>query len=100
MDGIELNRPDVREKFSINTKFRPLTAGYMMHNGNFIAEHEEVVVSSKTFSYDDFMEVRCLNFMFYLVFILNFLFKNSSSLSGVMLISHMFIKLSDSDFSR
>jgi len=68
MDGIELNRPDVREKFSINTKFRPLTAGYMMHNGNFIAEHEEVVVSSKTFSYDDFMEVRCLNFMFYLVF--------------------------------
>ena len=72
MDGIELNRPAVREKYTINTKFRPLAAGYMSHNGNFIAEHEEVVVSSKTFSYEDFIEVRCLNFMFYSVFDLGF----------------------------
>ncbi|MDB9710463.1 radical SAM protein [Candidatus Pelagibacter ubique] len=72
MDGIELNRPDVREKFTINTKFRPLAAGYMSHNGTFIAEHEEVVVSSKTFSYEDFISVRCLNFMFFSVFDLGF----------------------------
>jgi hypothetical protein len=72
MDGIELNRPEVREKFKINTKFRPLAAGYMSHNGTFIAEHEEVVVSSKTFSYEDFISIRCLNFMFYSVFDLGF----------------------------
>ena len=91
MDGIELNRPDVREKFSINTKFRPLAAGYMSHNGTFIAEHEEVVVSSKTFSYEDFISVRCLNFMFFSVFDLGFQkwffqhIKNSSevTLSGI-----------------
>ena len=91
MDGIELNRPDVREKFTINTKFRPLAAGYMSHNGTFIAEHEEVVVSSKTFSYEDFISVRCLNFMFFSVFDLGFQkwffqhIKNSSdvTLSGI-----------------
>ena len=91
MDGIELNRPDVREKFTINTKYRPLAAGYMSHNGTFIAEHEEVVVSSKTFSYEDFISVRCLNFMFFSVFDLGFQkwffqhIKNSSevTLSGI-----------------
>ena len=91
MDGIELNRPDVREKFTINTKYRPLAAGYMSHNGTFIAEHEEVVVSSKTFSYEDFISVRCLNFMCYSVFDLGFqkwffqYIKNSSevTLSGI-----------------
>jgi len=72
MDGIELNRPDHRKKFKIKTKFRPLGTNYGKHDGNFIAEHEEVVVSTDTFSYEDFLEIRSLNFMFYAVFSLNF----------------------------
>ena len=65
MDGIELNRPEEREKFKINTKFRSLTSNYGSFEGNFIAEHEEVAISSKTFSYEDYLDIRTLNFMFY-----------------------------------
>ncbi len=72
MDGIELNRPDVRKKYGINTKFRPLNSSYFKHENEFIAEHEEVVVSTNTFDYDDYLDVRKLNFMFYSVFTLNF----------------------------
>ena len=72
MDGIEMNRPDFRKKYNIKTKYRFLSTHYCMHNDTFVAEHEEVVTSSNTFSYDDFLEIRNLNFMFYSVFNLNF----------------------------
>ena len=72
MDGIELNRPDVREKHGIKTKFRSLGTNYGKYDGNFIAEYEEVVVSTKTFTYEDFLEIRGLSFMFFTVFSLNF----------------------------
>ena len=72
MDGIELNRPDIRKKYGINTKFRPLNSSYFTHDNEFIAEHEEVVVSNKTFDYDDYLEIRKLNFMFFSIFTLNF----------------------------
>lgn len=72
MDGIELNRPSHREKFKIKTKYRTLGANYTKHDGNFITEHEEVVVSTNTFSYEDFLEVRSLNFLFFSVFTLDF----------------------------
>ena len=55
MDGIELNRPDQREKFKLNTKIRPLSSSYGYVNGEFVAEHEEVVTSSETFSEDEFL---------------------------------------------
>jgi len=72
MDGIELNRPDMRKKYGLKTKFRSLGVCYGKHDGNFFAEHEEVVVGSNTFSYEDFMEVRSLNFLLYAVFTFNF----------------------------
>jgi radical SAM superfamily enzyme YgiQ (UPF0313 family) len=72
MDGIELNRPDVRKKYGIKTKYRLLGTNYGAHNGNFLAEHEEVVVSSNSFSYEDFLEVRSLNFIHFAVFSLHF----------------------------
>jgi len=103
MDGIELNRPEVREKFTINTKFRPLAAGYMSHNGTFIAEHEEVVVSSKTFSYEDFISIRCLNFMFYSVFDLGFqiwFFQYIKNSSGEVTLSQIFDKFMNPDRSK
>ena len=72
MDGIELNRPEIRDKFSIKTKYRPLHSNYGTHDGNFFAEHEEVVISTKSFTYEDFLEVRNLNFMFFTIFHLDF----------------------------
>lgn len=68
MDGIEMNRPDYRKKYNIKTKYRVLGSHYGKHNDTFLAEHEEVVVSSNSFTYEDFLEVRYINFMFYAVF--------------------------------
>ena len=72
MDGIQLNRPESRKKFGIKTKYRPLGTNYGEYGGEFIAEYEEVVVACDSFSYDDFLEVRNLNFMYYGVFVLDF----------------------------
>ena len=72
MDGIELNRPDVRKKYNIKTKYRSTGTHYGTHEGTFIAEHEEVVVSTNSFTYEDFLDIRYLNFMFYAVFYMDF----------------------------
>ena len=72
VDGIELNRPDAREKYGIKTKYRPLGTNYGVHNDMFLAEHEEVVVATDSFSYEEFLEIRSLSFIFYAVFALNF----------------------------
>ena len=72
MDGIELNRPEIRKKFGIKTKYRALGTNYGKYDNKFIAEYEEVVVSCDSFSYQDFLEIRNLNFMYYAVFSLNF----------------------------
>ena len=68
MDGVELNRPDQREKYKFNTKVRPLSSSYGYVNDEFVAEHEEVVTSSETFSEDDFIEIRKMCFMFFSAF--------------------------------
>ena len=72
MDGIELNRPDTRKKYGIKTKYRQLGTNYGSHEDTFLGEYEEVVTSCNSFSYDDFLEIRNLNFMYYTVFSLNF----------------------------
>ena len=72
MDGIELNRPDVRKKYNIKTKYRLLGTNYGTHKGTFLAEHEEVVVASNSFTYKDFFEVRNLNFIHFAVFSIYF----------------------------
>jgi hypothetical protein len=43
-----------------------------MHDGTFFCEHEEVVVSTKHLSYQDFLDVCGLNFLFYAVFAFNY----------------------------
>jgi hypothetical protein len=72
MDGIEMNRKGFREKYGYKTKYRPNATHYGIHNGTFFAESEEIPVSSNSFNYEDFWEVRRLNFMFYTAFNLNF----------------------------
>ena len=73
MDGIEMNRKDYRDKYNIKTRYRIVGTHYTKHNGNFIAEHEEVVISSDSLKYEEFLEVRYMSFMFYAV--LNFHFQ-------------------------
>ena len=72
MDGIELNRPSVREKHGIKTKYRVLRTNYGSHKVNFFADYEEVVVGTNDFSYEDFIDIRNQNFMFFAVFALDF----------------------------
>ena len=72
MDGIEMNRQDFRKKYDIKTKYRIQGTHYAEHNDTFIAEHEEVVVSSNSFTYENFLESRYLQFMFYAFLNLNF----------------------------
>ena len=89
MDGIELNRPETRKKHGIVTRCRPLGTNYGEFNGKFVSEYEEVVVASNTFSYEDFLIIRGLNFMFFSVFSLNF------QKWFFQYIKHLGIKLSD-----
>lgn len=72
MDGIELNRQDQREKFKLKTKFRPLSTNYGKIIDTFVAECEEVVVETDSFTQKDFFEIRSLNFMFFTAFTLGF----------------------------
>ena len=51
-----MNRQDYRKKYNIKTKYRILGTHYAKHNKTFLAEHEEVVVSSDSFTYEDFLE--------------------------------------------
>ena len=67
-----MNRKDFRKKHNIKTKFRIIGTCYGTFDNNFVVEHDEVVVSSDTFSYEDYLEVRFLSFMFFAVFNLNF----------------------------
>lgn len=72
MDGIELNTPQSRAKFQVKTMFRPVGTYFGPVDGEFCAESEEIVVSSNSFSFEDFLFIRSINFMFYTVFALNF----------------------------
>jgi len=68
LEGSELNRTDHRQKFEIKTKWRLPGPNYGKVGDVFVAEHEEVVTSSSTFSFDDYIVIREINFMFYCIF--------------------------------
>jgi radical SAM superfamily enzyme YgiQ (UPF0313 family) len=70
LDGIELNRPEVRESHGLETRFRHVSASYQYLEGEFCAEAEEVAVANNSFSFEDFMVVRGLNLMFHAIFYL------------------------------
>ena len=72
MAGIPLNTRENREKYDIKTKLRILTSGYGELDGDFSAEHEEIVTSTSTISVDDFMMFRKVSFLFFAVFRLGF----------------------------
>lgn len=69
-DGAEINRRACREQYSLVTKFRQLGANYGYVGSDFCAETEEIVVSSKQFSFEDYLAIRKIGFMFHSVFVL------------------------------
>lgn len=72
VDGIELNRATERKRLGIVTRFRQVRENYGMLKGKFCAEFEEVVVSTNSFSMQDFLDVRKMGVMFYACFNMRF----------------------------
>jgi radical SAM superfamily enzyme YgiQ (UPF0313 family) len=72
MDGIEMNRAGYRTQYNLQTKYRLVGTNYGSLDDDFSAEVEEVVISTIHFSFQDFIDVRCLNFLFYSVYTLGF----------------------------
>ena len=70
VDGIELHRPEERKKYGIETKFRPLSTNYGNIGDQFCYETEEVVVSTDSFDFSDFLEIRWLSLFFNTIFLI------------------------------
>jgi len=59
LNGMKLNRRQEREKFSLETKYRPpYLSSYGIVDKEFLCESEQVVVSSNWFSFSDYMDIR------------------------------------------
>lgn len=72
LDGAEVNRNSQRIEFGIQSKYRLFMNYYGYINGTFTGESEEIVTSSNSFSFEDFLFVRYLSFMLYSVYSLHF----------------------------
>ena len=68
MEGIELAREPELERWGIGTDYRLLGNNYAMFDDKFVFEYEKMVTSNKYFDFADFVNIRCLNLMFYSVF--------------------------------
>ncbi len=65
--GSELNSPESREKFGLKTKFRVLVRDFAkLSNGKNIVEIEEILVSSNSLSFDEYLKLRALDFIVYM----------------------------------
>jgi radical SAM superfamily enzyme YgiQ (UPF0313 family) len=63
LHGSELATPEERKKWGFNTKFRILPRSFAeLKSGKNIMEIEEVVVSSNSLSFDDYVKIRLLAF--------------------------------------
>jgi len=64
LNGSELNRPEEREKWEFLSKFRILPRDFIeMKSGKKIVEMEEVVVGSKTLSFQEYQDLRKLGLL-------------------------------------
>ena len=72
MDGIEMTHGSFREKHKIKTKLRPIRTNYGYVGSEFCVETQELVIQTNTLSFNDFLIMRQLNFMFYAIFSMNF----------------------------
>jgi len=66
LHGAELNTPAEREKWGLKTKFRILPRDFgKLSNGRVVCEIEEVVKSSDTLTFQEYLELRCLAFVMF-----------------------------------
>lgn len=66
--GSELASPAEREKWGFITKFRPLTMDFAeLSNGRRVIETEEIVVGSNTLSTDEYVDLRVLAFVLWVM---------------------------------
>jgi radical SAM superfamily enzyme YgiQ (UPF0313 family) len=96
--GIELNTPQKRAEYGVQTRFRPITINlgeYELAERERIIEIEEIVLSNSTLSEDDFFRARRMGFMVEalwntgylrpaLVFLANHGFKVTSVLQSIL----------------
>ena len=66
LPGSEMSTPGQRKKWDLKTKYRILPRDFaLLRNGKKILEIEEVVVGSKTLSFEEYIELRLLNFIIF-----------------------------------
>lgn len=66
LDGSEMGMPEQRKKWDMKTKFRVLQRDFAeLSNGKKVIEFEEVVVGSKTMSFDEYIDLRILAFVIF-----------------------------------
>lgn len=63
LDGSEMNLSKEREKWGLRTKFRVLPRDFVkLSNGKNVIEIEEIVISSNTLSFEEYIELRLIAF--------------------------------------
>jgi hypothetical protein len=58
LQGSNLETVAIREKYGFNTKFRLLPKGYGKYTGETVFDTEEIVVSNKDLSFEEYLEAR------------------------------------------
>ena len=66
LDGSEMNLPEERKKWGMKTKFRVLQRDFAeLSSGKKVIEYEEVVVSSNTMAFEEYINLRNLAFIIF-----------------------------------
>ena len=66
LDGSEMNLPEERKKWGMKTKFRVLQRDFAeLSSGKKVIEYEEVVVSSNTMTFEEYIDLRNLAFIIF-----------------------------------
>ena len=66
LDGSEMGLPEERKKWEMKTKFRVLQRDFAeLSNGKKVIEYEEVVVGSKTMTFEEYIDLRVLAFIIF-----------------------------------
>lgn len=58
LKGSEMETTEARNKFGFKTKYRLIQKNFSVHNNEKVFEIEEIIVSTDTFSFDDYLVAR------------------------------------------
>jgi radical SAM superfamily enzyme YgiQ (UPF0313 family) len=58
LKGSEMETDEVREKFQFKTKYRLIQKNFSIHNNEKIFENEEIIISTDSFSFDEYITAR------------------------------------------